>query len=173
MSLDDHMKHLLRAERLDDIGRLLRKRSWDEVPLYSRNENISFLNDLGVAEASRILVTYAVNYLENIFEFAKSRDRKDIVMMVSVLGWDDFEAVPPEPLRPQFWICTDSPKELVRFRIQTRNSNETNLVRKWLMSSRLERDYVVLENSVAEKDKALFRVYIAKVGDENIKKLMI
>lgn len=158
----EQMDRLVHEEGLDDLERLLTPREWDEVPLVSRLARISFLADLDVREKSRILVVSAVAYLDRILAFANARNREDVVVMVSVLNWDDLDATEPESVRPKFWICTNVERDLSAFRLRPAASKEGSMVTAWLRSADLLGSHEVFDLAEADTEPELRRVYISQ-----------
>lgn len=166
---DKQFEHLIHGEGLDDIETLLTPREWDEVPFVSRLSRIEFLSSLDAREKSRILVVNAVKYLECILNFADRRKRDDVVVMVSVINWEDLQATDPDPVIPNFWISTNAQRDLAKFRLRPSFTKEGNLVREWLNSENLLQAYEVFDAVEAATDPELQRVYIAQRGCLRVK----
>jgi hypothetical protein len=170
--LERHFERLIREERLDDIEKLLTPREWDEVPLVSRLRRIDFLAGLDAREKSRVLLVRAVKHLERMGEFARAHHRTDVVVMVSVLDWEEFRAEEPEPVIPNFWICTNVERDLARFRLRPGVSDEAHHAMEWLRSAELLHAHEVFDNSEPVRDPHLRRVYIARRDSPGVERLI-
>jgi hypothetical protein len=167
-----HFEQLIREEQLDDIEKLLTPREWDEVPWVSRLRRIDFLAGLDAREKSRVLLVSAVKHLERIVDFARANHRTDVVVMVSLLDWEDFRAQEPEPVIPNFWICTNVERDLARFRLRPGVSDEAQYAMAWLRSADLLQTHEVFDNSEPVKDPHLRRVYIARRDSPGVERLI-
>jgi hypothetical protein len=170
--MNDQMEKLIREEGLDDLDRLLTPREWDEVPLVSRLDRIAFLADMDVREKSRALVTCAVEYLDRVEVFANAHDRDDVVVMVSVVNWEDLDAADPDPVIPNFWISTHVERDLGTFRLRAAVSEKAVLVAAWLRSEDLLRTHEVFDSVDAVTDPELFRVYIARRASSKVERFV-
>jgi Immunity protein 15 len=102
---------LLRAEGLDDLDDLSTVSTFDEVPLYSRYDQVDFAPALTTDQTNRLLITAAAWYLGVLYERNKDRD---YYCMVSVLGWADQAG--GGLLSPNFWLTRPSTGTLAHLR---------------------------------------------------------
>ena len=103
-------RHLLELEGLDRLDELMRVDDFfEELPLYSRYAQLSFLDGLPVAERNRLLVRAAVSYLPVVLDHARDyyagRDR-DYFCMVAVQSWEDFDE--GGLVTPYLWFANPS-----------------------------------------------------------------
>lgn len=100
---------------------------FDEVPIYSRLSQLTFLDHLPIAERNRELIAATVRHLDRLIEHFRSQSGADgrILRMVSVTGWwvhDDRGGIQctdgaSEVLRPNFWIGNLSDERMKNFRV--------------------------------------------------------
>ncbi len=64
---------LLEKEGLADLSQFHQRGFYDEVPLYSRVSAISFLRDRSPAEASEILLGFALKFLNSVVSYEEHR----------------------------------------------------------------------------------------------------
>ena len=171
--IDQEFDRLIRKEKLDDIGALLVPREWDEVPLVSRVQRIDFLGELDAKEKSRLLLIRAVGHLRRILAFAEEHKRKDLVVMISIADWGNLDADEPEPVIPNFWICTHPARDLVQFRLKPGASENARRAIEWLGSADLLDGHEVLENVVLEEDPDLRRVYVVERASPGVESLVV
>lgn len=170
-SMSERMASLISEEGLDDFDALTIPREWDEVPLVSRLERIAFLSGMDVLEKSKILLVYAVKHLGRVLNFLARERRTDVLLMVSVVNWEDLAAADPDPVIPNFWISTDARRDLSTFRLRAGNTPEALLVKSWLASDAVAATYEVLDPAVPSLDPELQRVYVARYGDPQLRGL--
>ncbi|WP_406300700.1 Imm15 family immunity protein (plasmid) [Embleya sp. NBC_00888] len=97
----DGFARLIRQERLDDFDGFLRPvELFDEPPLWSRYDRLTFLDGLPVEEKNRLLIRAAAAHLPRIVEHGRGHH---FVCMSTVLGWDEFDE--GGLLRPAFWYA--------------------------------------------------------------------
>jgi hypothetical protein len=170
--MDDHIRRLIQEEKLDDLERFLHPREWDEVPFFSRLRKISFLSGLAVLEKSRILVINAVQHLDRILAHAQAHRRDDVVLMLSLLNWDDSKSIDTQPVQSNFWLSTDATRDLKYFHLRAGASKESRQVIEWLRAADLLGTHEVCDNSLPMVDPYLRRVYVARRGDPSVERLV-
>jgi hypothetical protein len=161
---EQQLDRLIAEEGLDDLETLLCPREWDEVPLVSRTDRLGFMLELTALEQSRVLVVAAARYLENINAYATAHGRSDILVMVSVLDWEDLESPCPEPVAPNFWISTDVNRDLQTFRLKRVTTKEARLTEAWVQAAGLSQSHEVLDPAVPHPERELQRVYVSLRG---------
>ncbi len=171
-SIDEHIVDLINDEQLNDFDSLITPRELDEVPFVSRLSRIGFLNSLDVEAKSRVLVVNAVKYLDRLLNFIKTARRTDVLAMVSVVNWEDLVADQPDPVIPNFWICTNVQRDLATFRLKPAASDEARLVSSWLIAETLLQDHEVFDAAHVVTDPELRRVYVARRNCRLIEQLV-
>jgi hypothetical protein len=170
--LSENFEKLIREEGLEDIGCLLIRREWDEVPLVSRVHRIAFLSDFDVMMASCLLVANAVVHLDRILAYARESGREDVVVMVSVLDWDDLVSDEAGPVTPNFWICTNVERDMATFRLKAAESEEARTVVRWLRQADLLSSHEAFDFAETWVDPELRRVYVAQRGSASIERFV-
>lgn len=166
-NIEKGMERLFASEGLHDLDRLLSVREWDEVPIASRRHALAFLDSLEVKEQSRILVIEATRHLDRLAARAE-RLGHPCVVLVSIYGWSDLDASPPECVIPRFWISTKPESDLANFRLTIGASPQAALLNEWLASDGLLQTHEVLETEAGEEDPDLHRVYVGQRGSSQV-----
>jgi hypothetical protein len=97
-------ERLIRDQFLDDLdGFLTRVELFDEPPLYSRFDQLTFLDGVPVEERNRLLVRAAAAHLPAIVGHARGHDS---FCMLSILGWEDFDG--GSLITPTFFVTNPS-----------------------------------------------------------------
>jgi len=106
----DDFERLIRLEKLDDLeGFMQLVGLFEEVPLYSRISQLSFLRGLSPTEKNRI--SYSRGSLvstshHRLLARVLRRSNYDFFCMISVLDWEDFNE--DGLLTPTFWYTNPS-----------------------------------------------------------------
>ncbi len=162
INIEDKLDRLTHVERLDDIKTLLTPRELDEVPFVSRLQRIDFLAPLDAHEKTRLLLIASLRHLRRVLMFAETNNRTDVVAMLSIANWEDLRSANPDPLIPNFWICTNVARDLARFRLKPGASGDARQTSDWLRSADLLESHEVLEAVEVARDPDLRRVYVAE-----------
>jgi hypothetical protein len=117
----DRFREMLDEEQIGDPAAFLDVDVFDEVPVYSRFQQLGFLSGLSFAEANSVLIRLTALYLDTVVSYSANQPRqkgKTILRMVSVTGWlneDDSGQMNFDGLsgfvRPNMWLANfDNPK---------------------------------------------------------------
>lgn len=130
MELDTRFKtefeNLIQIEGLDDLEQFAEVVDlFEEVPLYSRFSQLSFLNDLPPNEQNRILIRAGAWYLRFIIEYLTRHDC-DSFCMLTIRDWEDF----PQGglITPSFWYTNPSQGTLDQIHLQPPDSAYSDFV---------------------------------------------
>jgi Immunity protein 15 len=159
---------LLAAEGHTQLSDYLEVTTFDEVPLYSRFDQLSFLDGLDSAEQNRLLIRAAVLHLAKIVDYAgRAFEGRDdpCLRMVSITGWWDSDADgwtstdgTTRLLTPNFWIGNLRSAQMQSFTMDSASGKSAQFV-----ADALDRDpdYVLFEGwSAPGPDRFLRRVYV-------------
>jgi hypothetical protein len=107
-------RQLLAEERIGDPAVFMDVDVFDEVPVYSRFQELGFLSPLPYVEANEVLIKSTALYLDRIVSYASRQapvPGKTILRMVSVTGWqheDESRRMNYDGsfdfLRPNIWL---------------------------------------------------------------------
>lgn len=154
---------LLRREKLDDLSGFLEYETFEEVPLFSRYQNISFLSRLTVHDRNTVLIGFALRHLDRIIQYAaKHLDVNafsNYFAMLSIIDWDECT---PEygQILPCFWITSKATEILPCMRLVIGHSKEAKEVRTCLSDVGEESRFVVLDYAELPKHDEIFRVFV-------------
>jgi hypothetical protein len=168
MSINNFIERLIKDEKLDDFNRLLRRRQWDEVPLFSRFSRINFLHGMSAVKKSEILVKFAVLHLNKILDYAELQMWRDLVILISINDFDNLKFEGDEPVCPNFWISSNIEGELKDFCLFEGMSEDSLLVRQWLETANLSSNHVVLNQKNMDSNDEFRRVYVARKKSRNL-----
>lgn len=100
---------LLKAEKLDDLNKLVETKSWETYPMFSRYHRIAFLDDLDLLDRSFVLFAHALRHFDRLIHATCATlslsDRSTFFAAVSVKHWDDAAGDEPGPPTPSFFVC--------------------------------------------------------------------
>lgn len=144
---EEQIEDLLKEQDLwdlDDLMLLDRLDDFDEVPLYSRFDQLSFLDGVSMADGNRILIRAAVRHLGQVIEHSRSyfesRDR-DFFCMVSITDWDSSDGT-SDWLQPALWLARPSNPVMAPMRIYEPRSAHSRFVAEAIDG---EPDYLINE----------------------------
>jgi hypothetical protein len=129
---------LLEEEGHERIEDCLTVRVFDEIPLFSREAQLDFLQDLTITEINKLTIRAAVLHQLKIDEAAKARfpgSNDPFLRMVSVTGWWDADGVEfrsvdgnSSLLTPNFWIGNMTSPEMMQFKMDDAESEGSGFV---------------------------------------------
>lgn len=128
MDLDPRFKadfeRLIKLQKLDNLEGFMEPIDlFEEVPLYSRFSQVSFLDSLSSIERNRVLIRAAAWYLCVIIKYFREayagRDC-DFFCMLSILDWEDFNE--GGLITPTFWYTNPSQGVLDQIRLEPPDS---------------------------------------------------
>ncbi|MDQ3054258.1 MAG: Imm15 family immunity protein [Actinomycetota bacterium] len=134
MDLDPRFKanfeRLIKHQKLDNLEGFMEPIDlFEEVPLYSRFSQVSFLDGLLPIERNRVLIRAAAWYLCVITKYFREayvgRDC-DFFCMLSILDWEDFNE--GDLITPTFWYTNPSQGVLDQIRLESPDSAYSTFV---------------------------------------------
>lgn len=104
---DDSFRDLFQRRGLDDYAVFSARDFCDEVPLYARFDEISFLHSLPTDQANAVLLRAGLDYLDALV----ARDRPPAPFVAALTIWDGGDA---DPIVPRIFVCNDIEKHELR-----------------------------------------------------------
>ncbi|MCL2892221.1 Imm15 family immunity protein [Brenneria tiliae] len=158
---DREMKRLLHKEGLDKVDVYYADYdSFEEVPLFSRWNQISFLSSLSFDEKNKLFIkkgTELVSYFyKKSKEYLDKDEQKDYFICMSLTGWDDCEEI--NCLTPNIVLSRRKGWLLTNLKLKKTGTDEERLVKEYLSYLALT-DFDVF---VSEGGKANKRVYVVQ-----------
>ena len=131
---------VLRSERLADIPSGFRDAEFfDEVPLYSRYQQVEFLKEHG--DVNRLLVELALEYLQRIVSEVSLAKSKRLLAITIIRSSDE------EPIVPSIFVCNSKVKtRLRRLHLTLPGHGLGERIRKIVAQIYDPADYSVLED---------------------------
>jgi hypothetical protein len=149
---DSRFQKVLQAEQLADLSQFCQGRLCDEVPLYSRYDQVSFLSGEW-KEVSSTLLTLGLNFLEDIInKLASSKSPSFAALTV----WED-EC--EEPIVPNVFVCNNDPtQQLKKLKLHEPRAPFSKKINQLVSQISLADRYLVLEDDETLEDQV--RVFI-------------
>lgn len=104
---DHSFRDLFQRRELDDYSVFSAREFCDEVPLYARFDEISFLHALSTKQANAVLLRAGLHYLDALV--AQAHPPAPFVAALTI--WDDGDA---DPIVPRIFVCNDIEKHELR-----------------------------------------------------------
>src|SRR5438445_3961025 len=137
---DSGFQKVLEAEHLTDLSQFYRDGLCDEVPLYSRYDQVSFLSGEW-KQASAVLLTLGLNFLEDVIR--KPASSKSPFFAALTVWQDEGE----EPIVPNVFVCNGDPnQQLMKLSLHKPRSLFSKKINELLSQISLEDKYLVLED---------------------------
>ena len=152
---DSKFWEILEKERLVDLSQFHKRNFCEEVPLYSRQAELSFLTDHTRAQANGLLLGFAVKFLRSVISY----DEHPTPYFAAITVWD---FAPADPIVPNLFIWS-GPVQPLKAKLIL-ESPETPFGRKMdrlLSRLRLREHFDVLEDTLTAPEMS--RVFIAPV----------
>lgn len=131
---------ILDAERLTDLSQFTKDGFCDEVPLYSRYAQLSFLGDLPREQANAALLDLGLRFLEEVIQCSTSSKRFFAALTVVR------QAEGEEPIVPNLFVCNHEPeRQLERLRLHEARSPFSKSLNQ-LLSRMAKSKYQLLED---------------------------
>jgi hypothetical protein len=146
-----YFQKVLNAQKLEDLSQFYSAEFCDEVPLYSRYKQVSFLKDMTLEQGNETLLAMGLDFLENII----ANHTGDDPFFAALTVWQDENG---ELIVPNIYICnTNARRQLKKLNLHKLKApfskNISDLVRKATGAAR----YVVLEDDhTLENDIRVF-----------------
>lgn len=158
-------QRLIRLEELNRTEQFLDHESFEEIPLYSRDQRIRFLSHLSPYERSAQLLRFAylhgTRLCERIFPIAGD----DFFLMISILNWPEYSA--GEQILPCFWVTDQRKAILPHLRLTEATSLQGDAVREFLSSD--DPSPLVLTNAGLPTSTDSLRVYcVPKIAAKRV-----
>ncbi|MBW7619901.1 Imm15 family immunity protein [Citrobacter portucalensis] len=156
---DKEMQKLIKKEGLNDSSIFFSDyETFEEIPLFSRWKNISFLSSLSFNEKNKVLIKKGLeliadgnscshNYMDNVSNY---------FICLSLTNWDDYEEI--NCLTPNIFISRRKEWLLSNLKLRETQTIEENIIREYLFSLGAS-DCKVFISDGFSKSK---RVYIIK-----------
>jgi hypothetical protein len=154
---DSGFQKVLEAERLTDLSQFYQDGLCDEVPLYSRYDQVSFLSG-GWKEASAALLTLGLNFLENFLEDVIRKAACKSPFFVALTVWEEEGQ---EPIVPNVFVCNGDPNDqLMKLSLHKPKSSFSKKIEELLSQISMEDKYLVLEDDQTLENR--IRVFIGQ-----------
>ncbi|KHN54450.1 Imm15 family immunity protein [Pectobacterium fontis] len=159
---DKELDFLMEQEGLNEESvYLCDYQSFEEVPLFSRFENISFLESLSFDEKNKVLIKKGIEVLERSVDLVKTRlsenDFLNYLSCLTLTDIDDYHEI--NCFTPNLFISKRKKWLLHHLNLTQKNTVEENLIKEYLVSMGMS-EYTVLVPSNYSVDNK--RVYIIK-----------
>jgi len=132
--------------------------TFEEIPLFSRWNDISFLSHLSFDERNKVLLKAAIDLLKKNAKAAKSIAKDveiaDFFSCITITGWDD--AIEMGSLRPNILLTQRKKWLLSNLNLKQSDVPEANLIKDYL-SSISDLNHSTFISNGFEKNK---RVYV-------------
>lgn len=157
IKFDKEMQKLIKKEGLNDSSIFFSDYdTFEEIPLFSRWKNISFLSSLSFNEKNKVLIKKGLeliadshscsnNYIDNVNNY---------FACLSLTNWDDYEEI--NCLTPNIFVSRKKEWLLSNLKLRETQTIEENIIREYLFSLGVA-DYKVFISEGFSKSK---RVYI-------------
>lgn len=134
---EKEMEKLKKKEGLDDLSIFFADyETFEEIPLFSRWNNISFLSSLTFNEKNKVLVESSINIvslcLKEAENYLKKEELDDYFICTTLTGWDDYDEI--NCLNANIFISRRKSWLLTHLNLSKRNSIEENLISEYLLS---------------------------------------
>src|SRR5260370_18299462 len=103
-SFDSRTGRVLKEEKLDDLSQYSEDGFFDEIPLYSRFAQVSFLEALGREGADKVLIEFGLRYMESVV--AHTMPVTKMLAAVTVVDFGE-----GDPVVPHIFFCNGLVKE--------------------------------------------------------------
>ncbi|WP_164498008.1 Imm15 family immunity protein [Pectobacterium versatile] len=159
---DTELEFLIEQEGLNNESLYLRDyQSFEEIPLFSRFESISFLESLSFDEKNRVLIKKGIELVENILFSVKRKlsenDFRNYFCCLTLTDVDDYHEI--NCFTPNILISKRKKWLLHHLNLTQKETAEENLVKEYLVFME-RKEYKVLVPSNYSVDNK--RMYIIK-----------
>lgn len=161
VNIEGKFNSLIKKEKLNDFSIYFRNyESYEEIPLFSRYENISFLSDFSFNEKNKMLIRKGIELVRCIRDLSLSylseNECKDYFICLSITDWDlnDYKEI--NCLSPHIYVSRKKEWLLSCLEFTQKSSIEENLIKEYLCSLNLNGSDVY----VTKKSTSINRVYV-------------
>ncbi|MBF7977793.1 MULTISPECIES: Imm15 family immunity protein [Rahnella] len=136
-NFEDEFNTLIKKEKLNDLSIYFSDyESYEEIPLFSRYKNISFLSELSFNEKNKILIRKGIELIRHVSEvslsYLKEDETEDYFICLSITDWDFDDYKEINCLSPHIYISRKKEWLLSCLELTQKNSIEENLVKEYL-----------------------------------------
>ena len=137
-NIEKHLSSLAKKEGMDDLSIFFRPyETFEEIPVFSFFDNISFLSGMNFNEKNKIIIKYAIDLLIKIRAFYGTLNgisKRECFFCISIRDWDidDYEEI--NCVTPCIYISTKKIWLTSCAKLIERNSIEEYLVLEYLSS---------------------------------------
>lgn len=145
---DDESKfwQVLEKNRLVDLSQFHRPGFFDEVPLYTRYADIAFLAKHSSAEASAILMRFALKFLRSVICY----EEHDAPFFAAVTVSDFSEG---DPIVPNLFVWSKPIRELLeKLSLEEPSTSFAKKVKRWVSQAHLPHSHAILEEKSTTSD---------------------
>lgn len=137
---------ILEKNRLVDLSQFHKPDFFEEVPLYTRYADISFLTDYSSDEASALLLRFALKFLRSVISYEEHDTPFFAAITVS-----DFSA--GDPIVPNLFVWSNPVSELYeKLSLQAATTPFAKKIKRFVSQSHLPDVYEVLEDLLTTPD---------------------
>ncbi|WP_189339585.1 Imm15 family immunity protein [Pectobacterium peruviense] len=156
---DAELEFLMEKEGLNNKSLYLRNyQDFEEIPLFSRFENISFLDSLSFDEKNKILIKKGIELVENILDLVKGTlsesDSRDYFLCLTLTDIDDYHEI--NCFTPNVFISKRKTWLLHHLNLIQKNTAEENLIKEYLISMARKEYTVLVSSSYSEGNKRMY-----------------
>ena len=150
---DSRLWEVLEKERLVDLSQFHRPRFFDEVPLYSRESEVSFLAQCTSAQANAVLLQFALKFLRSVISYEEHRTP----YFAAITIWNLSEA---DAVVPNLFVWSGPIQQLKgKLRLGVPRTSFGKKMKRLVAKLRLRGPFEVLEDTSTTPDSS--RVFIA------------
>ena len=158
---DKEMQRLIKKEGLDNPSVFFTNyETYEEIPLFSRYKNISFLSSLSFNDKNKVLIRKGIDLIANCelmsANYIGSETIDDYFICLSLTDWEDYEEI--NCLTPNIFISRRKKWLLSNLGLRSSQTIEENIVREYLFSLEVPNYNVCISNSFSENK----RIYIVR-----------
>ena len=160
-NIQDKFKALIKKEKLNDFSIYFKEyESYEEIPLFSRYKNISFLSGFSFNEKNKLLIRQGVEligYIRGISsDYLNESELEDYFICLSITDLDFHDYKEVGCLSPHICISRRKKWLLSSLELSQKNSIEENLIKEYLYSLNLNSNDVY----VTKKSVNIDRIYV-------------
>lgn len=160
-NIQDKFKALIIKEKSNDFSIYFNQyETYEEIPLFSRYKNISFLSGFSFNEKNKLLIQQGVELIRYVIsvssDYLNESELEDYFICLSITDLDFHDYKEVNCLSPNIYISRRKKWLLSSLELSQKNSIEENLIKEYLYSLNLNSNDVY----VTKKSANIDRVYI-------------
>lgn len=160
MNIEKNFKKLVEIEGMNDMSIFFRPyKTFEEIPIFSRFDNIEFLSDVSFNKKNKLLIKHAIMLLKEIRNESKIRlkkDKEEYFSCISLVDWEEDEYEEINCITPCIYVSRRKTWLMSSLNLVQGNSIEENLILEYLCSLD-EKEFDVRRSN---KNKDFTRIYI-------------